>query len=58
MQLNLTEDDVHTLRELLHDYLPELQFEVARTDAHDMRRLLLRRQELCERLLSQLDQAS
>lgn len=57
MQLSLTDDDAHTLRDVLRDFLPELRFEVARTDAHDFRHALLKRQELCERLLAQLERA-
>ena len=57
MQLDLTDEEAHILRELLHDYLPELKLEVARTDARAMRHLLLKRQELVERILNQLAQA-
>jgi hypothetical protein len=57
MKLDLTDEEAHTLRELLHDFLPALRMEVARTDAREMRHLLLTRQELCERLLTELDQA-
>ena len=55
MHLDLTDEDAGTLRELLHDYLPELRREVARTDAREMRLLLLKRQELVERLLARLE---
>lgn len=57
MKLDLTDAEAHTLRELLHDFLPALRMEVARTDAREMRHLLLMRQELCERLLTELEQA-
>jgi hypothetical protein len=54
MQLALTESDTEILRDLLLDYLPELQREVARTEQHTLRHLLVQRQELVERLLEQL----
>lgn len=57
MQLTLSDDEVRTLRELLHDYLPDLRREVARTDVKDFRHVLVGRQELCERLLRQLETA-
>ena len=54
VQLSLNEEEALTLRDLLGDYLPELRMEVARTEARDFRHLLLKRQELVERLLEQL----
>ena len=57
MQLTLSDEEAHTMRVLLHDYLPELRMEVARTDARDVRHELLKRQDLCERLLGQLEEA-
>ena len=57
LQLDLTDDEAHTLRALLHDYLPELRREVARTDARDFRHEMVKRQDLCERLLAQLEKA-
>jgi hypothetical protein len=54
IQLTLTEDDARTLRDFLHDHIQALQFEVARTEAKDLRHVLLARQELIERLLAQL----
>ena len=54
MQITLTEAEIHTFRDLLHDYLPALKLEVARTESHEFRHLLVARQELCERLLREL----
>jgi hypothetical protein len=54
MQLTLTEHESDLMRELLDDYLPTLRREVARTERRELRHLLAERQELAERLLSQL----
>ena len=54
VRLELTEDDAHTLRVLLHDYLPDLRREVARTEDREFRHGLIKRQDLCERLLGEL----
>jgi hypothetical protein len=58
MQLNLTNDEAHVLRALLHDYLPSLRLEAARTDAREMRHELVRRQDVCERVLELLEQSN
>ena len=55
MQLSLSDEETRTLRLLLHDYLPALRLEVARTDARDFRHELIKRQDLCERLLEDLE---
>ena len=57
MDLTLTNDEVKTLRWWLRDYLPELKFEVARTDAKEILHILVQRRTLCERLLHLLDEA-
>ena len=58
MQLNLNDDDARTLRAVLRDYLPGLRMEVARTDARDYRHEMVKRQDVCERLLDQLEQVT
>ena len=54
MQLILSDDETAILRDLLADYLPALRREVARTERHDLRHLMVQRQELVERVLDQL----
>jgi hypothetical protein len=54
MQLTLTAADARLLHDLLSDYLPVLEFEVARTDAKEFRHQLVLRQSLVERLLAEL----
>jgi hypothetical protein len=54
MNLQLNNDEVQVFREMLHDYLPGLRFEVARTDAPEIRHALVVRQALCERLFAEL----
>lgn len=60
MQLALTADEARTLRDILHDYLPDLRREAAGTDiaARELRHELTLRENLCERLLAQLDGAT
>ena len=54
MQLVLSETETVLLRDLLADYLPALQREVARTEQHELRHQLVLRQDLVEQLLEQL----
>ena len=54
MHLTLTPEEARLLRDLLHDYLPTLQFEAARTEAKEFRHQLILRQNLIERLLAEL----
>jgi len=55
MQVTLTDHETALLRDLLHDYLPDLKREVARTEQHELRHLYAERQDLVERLLGQLE---
>jgi hypothetical protein len=57
MQIQLSDDEAHTLRLTLDDYLPELRREVARTDASRFRHEILKRQEVCEKVLGLLKEA-
>lgn len=54
MQLHLTDQEARDLHDLLHDYLPALRREVARTDSKAFRHLLVQRLDLAERLLVDL----
>ncbi len=56
MSLVLSDEDTVLLRDLLADYLPSLRREVARTEQHELRHLLVQRQDLVERVLEQLGQ--
>jgi hypothetical protein len=55
MQLNLSSGEAILLRDLLADYLPALKREVARTEQHELRHLMVQRQELVERLVDELE---
>jgi hypothetical protein len=54
MKLDLTQEDAQRLRQLLQDYLPDLQREMARTDEKSLRHELGLREELCEELVARL----
>ena len=58
MELTLTTDEAQTLRGLLADHLPRLEFELARTHGVEIRQVLADRLTLCERLLDQLSSAA
>jgi hypothetical protein len=55
MQLNLSSGEAILLRDLLADYPPALKREVARTEQHELRHLMVQRQELVERLVDELE---
>jgi len=55
MRIELNDRDVQTLATMLHAYLPDLRREVSRTDDRNLRHQLAERQDLCERLLAQLE---
>lgn len=57
MELTLSPADAHILRDFLSDYLQEVRFEAARTEARELRHTMVQRQELLERLLVQLERA-
>jgi hypothetical protein len=57
VQVTLNDRESAILHDLLHDYLPDLKREVARTEQHELRHLYVERQELVEQLLNQLELA-
>jgi hypothetical protein len=59
MQLTLSDEDARTLRQVLRAYLPDLRREAAGTDlgARELRHDLALREDLCERLLAELEKA-
>ena len=57
MQLVLSDAETVLLRDLLADYLPALRREVARTEQHDLRHLMVQRQDLVEQIVEQLREA-
>jgi hypothetical protein len=54
MDIRLTDDEAKTLRGMLQEFLPELKYEAARTEAKDLRHVLYQRQALVERLIELL----
>ena len=59
MQLNISNEEAVALRNLLHDWLPELRREYAGTDlpARELRQELKRRIDAAEHLSSELAQS-
>ena len=58
MHLDLSEEDARMFESVLQEHLTRLRREVARTDAHDFRHELVKRLDVCERVLEQLGQAA
>ena len=54
MQITLSDEETAIFQGLLADFLPEIRREAARTEQRDLRHLMVRRQELVERLLDRL----
>jgi hypothetical protein len=54
MEIQLTDDEARTLRDMLEEFLPELTFEAARTEEKQLRHVLYQRQALVERLVELL----
>ena len=57
MNIQLTEDEARTLRDMLEEFLPELKYEAARTEKKQLRHILYQRQALVERLVELLPAA-
>lgn len=57
MQLTLSDEEARVLRNVLQQWLPQLRRELAGTElaARDLRHELQKRQDLCERLLAELE---
>jgi RNAse (barnase) inhibitor barstar len=54
-QIELTQEEMHMLRDTLKTYLSELTFEIAFTHAKDSAEVLRRRAEFLERFIERLD---
>jgi hypothetical protein len=54
MELVLTDDEAETLSGILSDALPGLKFETARTREKDLLHVLIKREQLSERLIERL----
>ncbi len=54
MDIQLTDDDARTLRDMLQEFLPELKYEAARTEEKQLRHILYQREALVERVVALL----
>ena len=57
LQLDITPEEVTTLRETLESVLSDLRYEINNTDSHDFREMLNLKQHLFERVIEQLSNA-
>ena len=59
MQLTLTSQETQSLRGILSSYLPGLRRELARTEirSRELKHELVLREDLCEKLLTELEHA-
>lgn len=59
MQLTLTDQEIQSLRGILSSYLPGLRRELARTEiqSRELKHELVLREELCEKLLAEMEQS-
>ena len=54
VELELSPEDVTTLREILNTALSDLRYEINNTDSHDYREQLRLKQSVLERVLGRL----
>ncbi len=54
MDIELTDDEARTLRDMLQEFLPELKYEAARTEEKQLRHILYQREALVERVVALL----
>jgi len=55
LQLELSSEEIATLRETLESVLSDLRYEINDTDSHDYREMLKLKQSLLERVIGQLN---
>ena len=55
LQLELSSEEIATLRETLESVLSDLRYEINDTDSHDYREMLKLKQGLLERVIGQLN---
>ena len=55
--LEFTNEELSTFRELLEGDLKELQIQESRTDSHDFRMMLKRKEQILDKVLANLETA-